>query len=249
MAWLTPSLDFFLQCRKGRIEGHTVHTVAGNNPNTDTDWNTVWSESTPVVLPTSAAQLKVSSSHTDDTSAGTGLRTIEITGLLADFTEVKEEVTLNGQTEVLTSNSFYRINRVKGLTAGSTGENQGKIYIGSGTVTAGVPATVHAVICDKGNKSCGSFYTVPKGSTAFLMAWTCTQDTSNIMHVRLRKCKPNGLWMTSGTISVHDSFTKEVHGAKGLTEGTDFQFQTQLVAGTGNSSCYLEFILADNRSG
>ena len=85
MSWLTPSLDFFLQCRKGRIEGHNIYVMSGTNPSTGSTERPIWSADSEIYYPTSAEQLKVSSSDTNDTSAGTGARTVTIFGLNSLF--------------------------------------------------------------------------------------------------------------------------------------------------------------------
>jgi hypothetical protein len=51
-----------------------------------------------------ALQMTVSSSSASDTSAGTGARTVLITGLNANYAVISESVTMNGQTAVTTTN-------------------------------------------------------------------------------------------------------------------------------------------------
>lgn len=91
-----------------------------------------------VTLPSSAATLSVSSSNANDTSAGTGLRTFQLYGLDGSDSPVNEIITLNGTTAVTTTNSYKRITKTVALTTGSLYSNVGNIYIGDGTVTAGV---------------------------------------------------------------------------------------------------------------
>jgi hypothetical protein len=112
--------------------------------------------------------MTVSSSSANDTSAGTGARTIVVQGLDANYNEVSETVTMNGQTAVTMTNALLRVNYVYVATAGSGNSAAGDIYVGTGTVTAGVPATVYDVIkFDYNNTTTGS-YTVPAGYTAYL---------------------------------------------------------------------------------
>jgi hypothetical protein len=131
MAFTNAPLEFYLQIRKGKIMGHSAFSKGGANPSTGTTWATVWPEGGVVTYPSSATTLTVSSTDANDTSAGTGLRTLKVKGLDATFTEIEETLTLNGQTAVTTTNSYYRIQSLSGETAGSTGSNEGIVYCGS----------------------------------------------------------------------------------------------------------------------
>jgi len=113
--------------------------------------------------------MKVSSSSTDDAAAGTGARTVYVEGLDANHREISETVTLNGQTEVLTTQSFIHINDAYVATAGSGNSAAGDIYFGTGTVTAGVPATVYDLIKFDYNRRITGSYTIPAGYTGHLV--------------------------------------------------------------------------------
>jgi hypothetical protein len=113
--------------------------------------------------------MKVSSSDANDTAAGTGARTVYVAGLDANYNEIEEVVTLNGQTDVLTTQSFLHINNAYVATAGSGLSAAGNIYFGDGVVTAGVPATVYDIIKFDYNQRITGSYTVPAGYTAYLV--------------------------------------------------------------------------------
>jgi len=87
----------------------------------------------------SNAQRSISSSSTNDTSAGTGARTVEITYYTATFTgPFTEVVTLNGTTAVNTTNTdICYIESLIVLTSGSTGVNVGTITLYASTGGAG----------------------------------------------------------------------------------------------------------------
>jgi len=86
----------------------------------------------------------------------------------ANYNEISEIVTLNGQTAVLTTQSFLHINNAYVATAGSGLSAAGDIYFGDGTVTAGVPATVYDLIKFDYNQRITGSYTVPAGYTAYV---------------------------------------------------------------------------------
>lgn len=158
---------FELQVARGQIQGHRNVTVFGFNPDVDTTQVSVWPLPSLITFPSSAIQMTVSSSSANDTSAGTGARTIVVQGLDADYNEVTETVIMNGQTAVTMTASLLRVNYAYVATAGSANSAAGDIYIGTGLVTAGVPATVYDIIkLDYNNTTTGS-YTVPAGYTAY----------------------------------------------------------------------------------
>ena len=159
---------FELQVARGQIMGHRIVTVSGYNPDVDQTWVDIWSGTGTITYPAAALQMTVSSGSASDTAAGIGARTIRINGLDANYNEVSETVTLNGQTPVTTVNSYLRIQNALVTSAGSSNSAVGNIYIGSGTVTAGVPAVNYADIIVDFNSSLSNAYTIPAGYTGYL---------------------------------------------------------------------------------
>lgn len=159
---------FDLQVARGQISNHKSLFKFGNNPDINGSLETIWSHGGLYVYPTSAIQMKVSSTSTNDTSNGTGARTIVVSGLNENYDEVSETVTLNGQNAVLTANTFIRVFRSYVVLAGSGNTAEGTIYIGTGTVTDGVPATVYAEIVIGENQTLMALWTVPSGYTLYI---------------------------------------------------------------------------------
>jgi len=159
---------FALQVSRGQIPGHRSVVVFGYNPDVDQTRVTVWPYTGILPLPAAALQMKVSSSSANDTANGTGARTVFVAGLDANHNEISEIVTLNGQTAVLTTQSFLHINNAYVATAGSGLSAAGDIYFGDGTVTAGVPATVYDLIKFDYNQRITGSYTIPAGYTAYV---------------------------------------------------------------------------------
>ena len=159
---------FELQVSRGQIPWHQSYTVFGYNSDVDTDIETVWPHGGILGYPSAALPLSVSSSSADDTSNGTGARTVYLEGLDANHNVISETVTLAGQTAVTTTKSYLHINNCYVATAGSLDSAAGTIYFGTGTVTAGVPATVYDVIQFNYNSRITGSFTVPAGYTAYL---------------------------------------------------------------------------------
>jgi hypothetical protein len=159
---------FELQVARGQIQGHRNVTVFGFNGDVDQTQVSVWPLPSLITFPAAALQMTVSSTSANDTAAGTGARTVVVQGVDAKYNEVTETVTLNGQTAVTMSASLLRVNYAYVATAGSGNSAAGDIYIGTGTVTAGVPATAYDIIKFDYNATTTGSYTIPAGYTAYV---------------------------------------------------------------------------------
>ena len=174
------SEPFELQVARGQIAYHESVYKFGNNAAVAASTETIWQQGGLYSYLSAASVLKVSSSSADDTSAGTGARTVELFGLDGDYNEINELITLNGQTAVNTTQSYLRINRMIVRSAGSGGSNAGIIYAGTGTVTTGVPANIYATINGDGtNQTLMALWTVPAGYTGYLMQYDVSNGTTS----------------------------------------------------------------------
>ena len=176
---LGTSEPFELQVARGQIGWHETIFKFGYNNNVGSTRETIWEQGGLYAYPASATVMTISSSSTDDTSAGTGARTVEVYGLDANYNPIDEVVTLNGQTPVNTTKAYLRINRGIVRSAGSGGANAGTIYAGTGTVTSGVPANVYLSVNGEGdNQTLMGLWTVPAGYTAFLTKMSLSTGTA-----------------------------------------------------------------------
>lgn len=132
----------------------------------------------------SAATLEVASSSANDAAAGTGARTITITGLASDYTDLSETVTMLGNTVAVTTSSFLRINSVEVATAGSGGKNAGVIYVAlDDTFSSGVPQTATKIlraIPIGNNVSHNATFTVPYGKELYITSLKVGSSTAQI---------------------------------------------------------------------
>lgn len=198
---------FELQVSRGQIAWHRAVTVFGFNGDVDTSPETVWPGGGLLAFPSTAIQMKVSSSSANDTSNGTGARTLYISGLDENHNEVSEVVTLNGQTAVLTSNSYLHINDAYVTSAGSGSSAAGSIYIGTGVVTAGVPATIYDIVAYDYNKRVTGSYTIPAGYTGYLaqgLFSTGQAGGSNAVTGRLMTRGTNNIRLTSAIVTLNN---------------------------------------------
>ena len=131
----------------------------------------------------------ISSSDTNDVAgSGTGVRTIKVQGLDANYLLIEEDISLNGQTQVITTKEYLRILKAYVLTAGSNGASAGTVYVGTTGATAGVPPTVYASFGDS-NQTQMAVYTVPASKTLYIdeIAFTAAiASATNSVTVKLK---------------------------------------------------------------
>jgi hypothetical protein len=199
---------FGLQVSRGQIQGHSSVIVFGYNPDVDTSEETVWPDGGTIPHPTSASVLKISSSSANDTSAGTGARSVFIEGLDGDYNVVSETVILSGQTAVNTTKSYLYVNSFYVVSVGSGGENAGNINAGTGTVTAGVPAVLYDIIATGYNSRTTGHYCVPAGYTGYLIqgVFSAGQASgSTAVTGFLKQHGPDGILRVGAVTTVNNS--------------------------------------------
>lgn len=198
------SEPFGLQVARGHVRGHRVIHVFGYNPDVDSGVEeTVWTAGGLYQHLASPTQLTVSSGSANDTSAGTGARTVRIEGINGTGIEHIETVTLNGQTPVTTEFQYTEINAVQVMTVGSGGSNAGAIYVGTGTVTLGVPETTIGHILAGDNNSQIGHYEVPKGYIGYLVRGSISSGTESSGYVvgKLKVRRPDNVIITAATVT------------------------------------------------
>lgn len=129
------SSDLMLDIAKGNVEGHSALNKFGRCTNLDSGVDTdCWDGANPttdqdtVILPTVARTHVVTSTDSNDTAAGTGMRTMTLCGLIDwDTVQACETLTLLGSFSVTTTNEYVAINRMHGVTSGTSGPNAGII--------------------------------------------------------------------------------------------------------------------------
>ena len=170
--------DFGLQVARGQIPYHKSNFKFGFNADVDDALETVWSKGGLYAYLSSATALYISSSSTNDTVAGTGARTVKVSGLDSDYDEVSVTVNMNGQSGV-SLGTFTRVNRIEVLTAGSGGANAGNLHVGSeASPTVGVPATTYAYVTAGDNQTLMALWTVPRNYTAYVTQTDITVATT-----------------------------------------------------------------------
>lgn len=190
--------------RLGRIEGLSAFVIHSSRQNIDNTGFFVNSNDIPVngldiSFPVASTLLGIASSSTDDTSAGTGLRTVLIEGLDTNWDYQEEVITLNGQTKVNSTLSFIRINELTGLTTGSTGSNQGTLYISDSveTFVSGLPTIlVFSTMGVNWNFGAAGVHSTPRNTLTCSTHFKTSTDATTAKPLLLRaEVRPFGLPM------------------------------------------------------
>ena len=177
----TPKIPFQIAATNGILPNIKLKPMFFKASGVSDTPQTLWPVNSMYVFPPAAAIMTVSSSDVDDSSAGTGLRSVLIECLDVDYIEFSEVVTLNGQTGVPMAKACFRVQGygMTGVSAGASGVNEGKIYIGTGTITTGVPANIYNLIDTGDNLSKGGFVTIPAKKVGIFVSFALFNGSTN----------------------------------------------------------------------
>lgn len=140
---------------------------------------TIWDGANDYPFPSSASQLDVQSDDVNDTSDGTGARTVTIQGLDSNWSSIEETLSLNGTTPVITSASFLRVFRAWVNTAGSGSTAAGEITIENTGV-------VIAKILVGNNQTLMCVYTIEAGCTGYTMGAHASVDSGKSVELTFK---------------------------------------------------------------
>ena len=241
-------IDFYLAVAKGDFTGYTKVSKFGRNPNVKSaDYETIWDGSNFYPWPTAAETLNVVSSDANDTSAGTGARTVEIEGLNSNWNVLTETVSMNGTTNVTTTNSFLRVYRARVVTAGSTETNAGTITM-TNTTSSNVIAQISVDNSGFG-QTLMACYTIPAGKTGYLISldFSSSKDNEHTFRLLTRdNTVTDAAWNTKEFANARGGFNQfRKYAINGFTEKTDLDFQAIASAASAASGGF-ELILIDN---
>jgi len=160
------SQNYLQAIGEGNILNHIIFNKFGRVSNVGTSTVDVWSGGSIYVFPATAQKMDIVSSSAQDkgtTTVGTGVQIVRIIGLDATYTQITEDVTLDGTNIVTTTNSFLRINRLYAIQCGTS-------LAAAGTITA--KGTGGAVVYSQIDINLTSdrqlIYTVPLGKTLYV---------------------------------------------------------------------------------
>jgi hypothetical protein len=237
--------NFFLEVAKGNVPGHAGRTVVGSNPAVGLTVEDVWDPGGVLTYPTVGEQLEVSSTDANDTSAGTGARTVKLFYQDDNYVRQEETIALNGVSVVTTTaTDILRVEAMEVMTAGATKENTGQLNL---TVVSAGAARGAILVGENFTKD--GHYTVPAGKTAFLLNLFEEINKNEDVVLRYKITRgTNGIFRTAFKSSVYQSnvdipiiFTQSP-----LVEKTDVKVTAISTNAAASPSTIMQLIEVDN---
>jgi len=174
-----PALTLHQIVAAGLITDSKVFEQNGRNAAIQTTLEDIQIQGATLTFQTSAQSIEVLSTDANDTSAGSGARTVLLEGVDGSFAYITETVTMNGTSAVAVTQNFLRIYKMSVVTRGTY------LTLNAGTITAQVvtgSVTMCVIPFDTAFGGVGkqetTHYTVPAGKRAFLDSFLVNTDTS-----------------------------------------------------------------------
>ena len=169
-------------CAIGGVSGVETGFKYASSTLVSTSYVDVWPNASILSYLSSAEQVNLASTSPNDDLTGSGLEKVLIFGLDSNYDEISEEITLNGTSNVLSTNSYIRVYRMRG-TQSNNGSNN-TFNAGTITATAASSATVQAYMEIGTNNSLQSQFTVPNGKYLIATSSTVTVRSGDQANVR-----------------------------------------------------------------
>lgn len=256
LIFLIPSVsfaggNFLIEVAKGNVDGNSLVTFSGHNSAVGTTEEQVWPCGGSHSFIAAASVMTLSSGDTTDNQAGVGLRSVFISGLDTNYDPISEVLSAHatdGQLGVNTVNSYFRINQVVGISAGSSGKNAGISYLGTGTITAGVPANIFSCMDVGTNFSENGFYTVANGKTAYTVQAHYAGEAAKILVMRAYQRALGGLFLNvaSFNLSNQNAPLLPLTPPDAILAKTDIELRGIINTGTGNLKTIATLLLVDD---
>lgn len=242
--------NYLQQIGFGVIPGHRRIVGLGNNPSVDTSTlpEDITSTGGLYTFMDTAAPLELVSDNAADSAAGTGARTVTVSGLDANYKEVNQVITLNGLTPVAIPVSLLRVNRLVIASAGSNKTNVGTV------VCRRVSDALNQRTMPVGfGVSRAAMYTVPAGFTLSVNQYFASINrsggTARSASMITMHQTPTGMQFSPFEFTVETSSPMFFESLPGtiITEKMDFWLRCQNVStnGTNITAAWLG-VLVDN---
>lgn len=250
--------NWLIEVNKGDIEGHEIIHKFGDNDLVGTSFVPV-ADSGIYQTPSTLQSLEIISSSANDTSAGSGARTVTVYGINdtnGSWTRDNETVTLNGTTLVALTKQWYRIFRIRVDTSGTYANATATSH--NSTITlrgAGVGATWGTVNSDSGfglGTSQIGVYTIPKGYTGAVIAKHVSVDANKpatiMFYARENADTISAPFSPMRVLSINHEVTAGVDddstpGGSLIVGPADVGFMAKLASGTGSIGAEFEMII------
>lgn len=192
----------------------------GRNPSVGTSEEDIWDGGGTYTWLTAAQTLEVVSDTVGDGPAGTGARTVSVTGLDSDYNVVSDTVILQGDTIVLTTQKFLRVYRAGVETAGTSEKNNANIYFFGSTDTA----VLTAQITKEKGQTLMCIYTIPDSYVGYLHDLSFYPgDASKILTAAMYTKAQGGAWRNKLTLDLHTALPQPISYHPPIPARTDIR--------------------------
>ena len=235
----------------GQIDGRFVINKFGRNPDIDTGSlpEDIWDAGGVYTgFPTGSAEaLRITSSSAADAAAGTGARTVRIYGLDGNYAQINEDVTLNGTSNVVTTQTFLRVYRALVATAGSGLTNAGDITIRHNVTTGNI---FSLMLAGKGQAEQAN-YTIPAGFTGYMVGYSASMFdiTSNNAELAIFTRDFGGAVRLRSPFVISETagLSRERYRGLQFNEKTDLTFRCyEIVNSNGDVTVSWDMLLVPN---
>jgi hypothetical protein len=206
--------DFYLDVARSRVSGIESKKSFGYCPSINTGGKDMCFNGV-IYMPTTAQSIEVVSDNVNDTSAGTGARTVLVKGLDANFAYQEETIIMLGLVPVASLLTWIRVHEVCVVTTGTYG------VANTGTILVRVPAGTTFLTMDAGQGDTqNSLTTVPSGKTLYAQLVHITVETNKQIDFHF--------WQRQNANTVSAPFTgkRVVQRYAGIGEGKAFNYST-----------------------
>ncbi len=229
-------------------EGSYFVNKFGRNEDVAATYETLWKPGGIYVYRSTAILMSVSSGNVNDVmTTGSGAWKVLVTGLDANWVHQEEYVELNGRTGVNTTKLYLRVFRVKVVEAASQIIfNAGIIYVGTGAITTGVPAVIHAQIDIGNNQTQMAMISVPAATIGYLKNCRITTAVSQVADARLlvRKTDAGEPWQMKADPSfLSNPISDDYDFTLRFEEKSDIEIQAKAFGAGGDIGAHFTVLM------
>jgi len=234
---------FDIEVARKSIPGYEAIQIAGNNPSVGTSFEDTWDPGGTFVYPTSEETWEIFSDNANDTSGGTGARSVLINGLDDSYIEQTEVITMNGISIVTTTRTdWFRITSVLVISSGSSQTNEGNITL---RVSGG--GSIRSLIQTNLSRTFNGFFTVPSNKTLIVQQQIIRIPKNEDITLRNNfLIDGTNTFINGGDIYIYqDQSTSLFTSLPAFTEKTDFRVLVKSTNLSVNINFLVEGILTN----
>lgn len=236
----------------GHITEHEHKQILAHNHGAGAIESTIWGGGGVYNWPTAAEPITLFSASPSDANGNVGAHAVTLIGLDANYNPISEVVVMNGTANVITSNSFLRINEAYVSNVGTFQYNVGNITGVHANTLSGTPGssvTSGNVLHIRANTNTyeSAAWTVPANVTAYMYTFLGSSAKAGETEINFYY-KDDGLpWRVKCRLEVNSSMAQIKHDFPLVfTEKTDVDVRCEASAPNTSVETIVTFLLVNN---